>query len=357
MQQKQMWITLTAGLIYVVAAMWVMLSASVNRIVTIEDVTQEQMLSEAGGNNGRGTKNSWKKLKLAPGETTEEELIIPLEQGTKAENVTIENDYMDKEIWIAIDGADKYFYTENVIAGNLSFVESAIYERRDGVIQMRFRLDGVYECKSILEENKLYIELVKPKELYEKIVVVDPWYGENGGKTAESNSKEQEITLDIAKRIEEKMKASDFVKVYYTRMDEKAPSTEECMNIIAETEADLYIGITLNTDSDTSVYGVETVYNGTYFIPSLGSVQLADILVRNVTKQVSGRANGLTQAREEDIIVQKAKVPAAVLKAGYLSNEKEAELLNSEEYRDRIAEGISAAIQEACEMLEKQETE
>ncbi len=81
---------------------------------------------------------------------------------------------------------------------------------------------------------------------------------------------------------------------------------------------------------------------------------MADCLERNVTAQVSGRANGLTQATEEDIILQRIKIPAVILKQGYLSDEKEVTLLGTDEYRDRIAKGVLLAVQEAYEKMEKE---
>lgn len=358
MQQKQMRITLIIGLVYVVAAMWIMLYAATHRVVVIQDVTQGQMLSSAESEESRRENSIWKAVELTINEEMGKDIVIPLETELKAEQVTIENHYMEKEVWIGLDGVDKDFFEKNPVSGNLSLIEEAVYGKQKGLVWLRFKLADVYECKSILEDTHLCIELVKPKEIYEKVVVLDPWYNESAAGVLREGMTEKEITLDIAKRLEEKMKADDSIKIYYTRMDEEEPSLEARQNIIKETEADFYIGIMLNEDTDTAKYGVETVYNGTYFIPGVGSVELADCLERNVTLKVSGRANGLTQAGEEDIIVQKATVPAALLKAGYLSNEKEAALLNSEGYREWIAEGIWDAVQEAYEKMENEaETE
>lgn len=186
----------------------------------------------------------------------------------------------------------------------------------------------------------------------DKVIVMDPWCTMETADSRKSGIDEQEITWDIVRRIEEKLTSATPIKVYYAGNDKEMPSVEERVKIISEAEADFYIGIALNESGDASVYGIETVYNGTYFIPYFGNVELADCLERNVTEQVSGRANGLTQATEEDIILQKVKVPAVVLKPGYLSNKQEASLLNTEEYREWIAEGVFQAVQEAYEKME-----
>lgn len=350
MQQKSMWITFSIGTVYILTAMCVMLFAASNRVIKIEDTTQDQ---RSAMNTGM-TRNTWKKLTLAP-EEAEEDIIIPLRDGVKAENVTIENHYMQKEIWIGIEETDKNFYAKEKIAGNLSQIENAIFGRDDGCIWLKFLVNDVFECESVLEENRLCIKLVEPKEMYERIVVIDPWY--DGGMAIGTYTKAQaeKVLLDIGKQLEEKAAASGFVKLYHTWTEGKAPTLEERERLLEEVDADFYIGIGLNSAEEVSVYGVETIYNGTYFIPETGSVELADSLEKNVTIQVSGRANGLTQAQEADMIVQRATVPAALVKVGYATNEKEAELLRMQEYRAAVAEGIFQAINEIYAKAEAQQ--
>lgn len=351
MRQKQMKITLLAGIIYAAAAMYVMLMAAMSRIVVIEDGGQQEMLS-GGGMEKTDEESAWRDLLLKAEPESKEDIVIPLEQDIKAENVTIENHYMDKEIWIEIEGMEKYFYTKNEIGGNLSMVEGALYERDGGTFRMKFKLDGIYEFKSVLEERHLCMEMAKPTEMYEHIVVIDPWYGADPAGGRAQGTKAEQITLDIAKRMEDKMRSEDAVKLYYTSMGEGMPSLEARMEILKETAADFYIGIAVNRTDDVSVYGLEAVYNGTYFIPEAGSIELADMLARNGAEAVSGRANGLTQAEEEDMIVQKICIPSAVLKVGYLSNEKESSLLETDVYRDGLAEGICSAVKEFYEKRE-----
>lgn len=352
MQQKQMRVALAIGLIYTAVSMYFMFVAAMNRIVVIEDGGQQEMLSGAAEAETPKGDSVWRELLLKAEDGRAEDIIIPLEADIKAENVTIENHYMDKEIWIGIEGTEKYFYTKTAIGGNLSLVEEAAYERDGGTVRMKFRLDGIYEFKSVLEEQQLCIEMVKPTEMYEHIVVIDPWYGADAAGGRESGTTGEQITLDIARQMEDKMRSEDTVKLYYTSMGEGIPTLKARMEILKETAADFYIGIAVNQAEDTSLYGLEAVYNGTYFIPEAGSIELADMLVRNATTAVSGRANGLTQAGKEDMIVQQNSIPSAVIKVGYISNEKEASLLGTDSYREELADGICSAVKEFYEKRE-----
>ena len=349
MQQKRRWITLAVGVVYAFIAMFVMLYAVNNREVIIEDNRNEQMLSEFTQKTDKKENNSWEILTLSEEKSQDKEIAIPVGQGIRNENLILKNDYINRELWISIDGMREITFDENIFVKNVANIQEAVYEIQGDTVQVKLTLDAIYECRSVLEDNYLYIDLMKPKEAYERIIVVDPYGNDEGMSSRKAGIKEKEFTLDVAKRIGKKISSNHAIKVYYTRTDDAIMSVEERLQLISETEADFYIGIALNESEETSVYGVETVCNGTYFIPFFGNTQLADCVERNVTQQVSGRANGLTQAKEEDIILQKTKIPAVILKAGYLSNEKEAELLNKEEYRDLIAEGILLAVQEAYE--------
>ena len=111
----------------------------------------------------------------------------------------------------------------------------------------------------------------------------------------------------------------------------------------------MFIGIGVNAGEDSSIYGTETVYNGDYFIPGFGSVELADFLEKEVVTSIKGKALGLTEATESDYTIRNATVPAALIRVGYITNKQEATLLVRDEYVDKIATGIYRAIMQVYE--------
>jgi len=68
-----------------------------------------------------------------------------------------------------------------------------------------------------------------------------------------------------------------------------------------------------------------------------------------VTTSIGGLAGGLVDATDEDVVIRNATVPAASVKVGYFTNAQENILLNREDYRTKIAQGIADAIIEAFE--------
>ncbi len=275
-------------------------------------------------------------------------LCIPLPQGVKAEEIAIENHYMDGEMWIALSAVPERFYEESVISGNRQNITGGTYEKFETGVILKFGLKDIYECRSILEDSRLYIELVSPKEMYDKIIVVDPSFGGKAPGVEEGGLKEKDITLTIAEKLKAKLDTTD-IKVYYTRMEDTNPTEEQRVKIANTTKADMLIRIEANADNDSNIYGTTAVYNANFFIPGFGSIELANLLEKEVVSYIKGKAIGLQAADGEDYVVMQATVPAAAIKVGYLTNAQEAILLKKEDYLDKIATGIYNAVMKVYE--------
>ena len=275
---------------------------------------------------------------------------IPMPESVKAEEVVLENHYMDKELWVCINTEQKKdyeaFYRTTGVYGYSDNVADGHFEAEQDRICLCFALNGVYEYRSIFEDHTLYVEFVSSKEMYEKIIVIDPAYGGEEQGVAVEGILSKDITLDVAKALKTMFDESD-VKVYYTRMDDTNPAASDRVGLAAATKADMLIRIEVSGDENSKLYGTSAVYNSQYFIPGFGNVELADLLEREVVTSISGKACGLIESSEEDRVVNSAAVPAAAIRVGYLTNSQEAILLQREDYIRRIAEGIYNAVMKA----------
>lgn len=362
MQSQLMKHTTALCALFVAAAMGVMLYFCANKIVVVADVAQDEVVqaAEKGGRTGNGAGTGGKEPKAEDDNRITIEcdskstnyFCVPIPADVRVEQVTIENHYMDRELWVSIapeDMSDKSsFYENNGVYGNCERVLDGHFQVEKKRICLQFQLTDVYEYYSIFEDNTLYIEFVPPKEVYDKIVVIDPAYGMEDTGVASDTVAAKEITLNIARALKEKLDETD-IKVYYTRMDDSNPQDKDRVGLAAATKADMLIRIEVGSAKSSKQYGTEAVYNSRFFIPGFGSVELADLLEREVVTAISGKANGLLEAGETDTVINEATVPAAAIKVGYLTNGQEAILLQREDYIQRIAEGIYQAIVKAYE--------
>lgn len=320
-------------------SMAVMLFAASRKVIVITDAGQV-----VSGTEEKPEILPEGALKLTEQSDISGQLVIPLEAGMKAENVVMENHYMDREVWIYIRQAQYSFYEENAVWGEISRICDARYEAREDGVILKFVMTEVLEYHSTLENAALKLTFFRPREQYEQIVVID--------------ALTDGITAGVAKQLQKSF-AEPEIKLYFVQTESVKAADEKSIQLVEELQADYYLrlGLSENTQ-DSSLYGICSIYNEEYFIPGFGSVQWADIVTRKVVIASSNRAIGL-QTADEDSILKKMKIPAAQINLGFVTNQQEAALLLQESYQEKLAQGIAEAIREAYtkNKKEKQQVE
>lgn len=277
---------------------------------------------------------------------------VPLPTEIRPENIFTENRYMDRELWIYVQGGETGFYGENALYGDVSPILGGYCQGREDGILLELEMEGVMEYRSTLEGNVLTIACGEPHELYDFLVVLDPVGGGSDSGISGYGISEKELALEVARQVQRSFSMSN-VRVYLTRTEDVEVSEQARVEFAEAIDADLYIRIGAQADKeDWGAYGVQSYYNEEYFIPGFGNVDLADIVTRQVAIASSNRAVGVSLA-PEDSILRSIKIPAVELSLGYLSNSREELLLEQESYRQKLAEGILSAVSEACERLEQ----
>lgn len=346
--------TMVLCLMFVAAAMGVMLYYCANKIVVVADVAQDEVVQAAESSMGStvAKAENGNQIEIDRNRENTNYFCVPIPPDVRVEEVTVENHYMDRELWVSIEpekmSAINDFYENNGVYGNCEEVVEGHFEVEKKRICLRFKLTDVYEYHSIFENSTLYVNFVPPKEAYDRIVVIDPAYGGEDTGVVTDTVKAKNITLDIARALKAKLDETD-IKVYYTRMDDSNPEAEYRVSLAEATKADMLIRIEVGSAKSSKQYGTEAVYNSRFFIPGFGSVELADLLEREVVTAISGKANGLLEAEQTDTVINEATVPAAAIRVGYLTNGQESILLQREDYIQRIAEGIYQAVMKAYE--------
>ncbi len=338
MQQRKIndWFTLIAWTFLCILCMVVMLLFAHNKTIKIVDNAGENSNSFLAYEEER-------PLTITTDNTIKQRLCIPLKNGWKVEKISVENRYIDKELWIYIGENDLTFYADNPITGDVSSLLDGTYQVQDEGIVLRLSWDNIWEYQSIVEENCLYIEYLPPKEVYEHIVVIDPGCGGADVGIKTSGLTEKELNLQIAQLVKQKLD-KESIKVYYTRKDDVEVPDEKRVELTNALSADMYIGIHASEDKgNAEMYGTTCIYNANYFIPEFGNVELADSLLKEVVTSVSGRAVGLVEASQDDML-NSLEIPAVAIQVGYLTNEVESSLLKQTFYQEKIADGIIAAI-------------
>ncbi len=341
--KENMRISFVLWLLLSAAAMAAMLRLSAHKEIVIPDMPQNR-----GGLTASAVQAD-SALELRQTESGGS-FMIPLPENVRAEDVIMENRYMERELWIHIQSEDALFYGENAVSGDTSAILEGRYEIQPDGILLKFTMDRLQEYRSTMNDEILEVAGCKPEEMYPFIVVIDPVGGGSENGLCGYAYMEKELALQIAKLVQKNCALSD-VKLYFTRTEDIEVAAEERTALIRDVGADFYIRIgAAENAAEEGIYGIQCYYNEEYFIPGFGNVELADIVTRAVTIAASNRALGLIPA-EEDSILKEINVPAVQLSVGYLSNEQERDLLQQEAYLEKLAEGILNAIGESCQKL------
>jgi N-acetylmuramoyl-L-alanine amidase len=172
-----------------------------------------------------------------------------------------------------------------------------------------------------------------------RTVVIDAGHGGHDAGTRSSRYMlEKDAALDIALKLNQKLKAAGFNTVltrsgdYFVTLDDRVSISDREQNAI-------FVSIHLNeAKPKPGIHGVETYYH------SSQSAELAKRILSHVGSVPGESARGIHEARFH--VLRLNTNPAVLVECGYFSNRAEALRFTKPDYRDSVATAISQAIVE-----------
>jgi len=221
-------------------------------------------------------------------------------------------------------------------------------------------------------------------------IVIDPGHGGiDPGATGPNGLMEKELTLDIARRLRDKLQRSGNRRVLLTREQDVKIALKDRVEFARKHKADLFISLHFNSLPVESVNLVETFYFGPqadkrilalaekenagsgYAVGDFRQVierisdtlktqeskDLAALMQRNLYRNLRRENAKVTNAGIKTapfVVLLGSEVPSVLAEVSCLSNELEARNLAASEYRERIAGYLRDGIVEYLD--EKQKT-
>lgn len=185
-----------------------------------------------------------------------------------------------------------------------------------------------------------------------RIVVIDPGHGGiDPGALSKSGVKEKDLVLAISKKLEKILNSYAIYTVMTRETDtDLAPDVKgplihrkrEDLNrrasVAKNHKADLLVSIHANSFPEPYWSGAQTFYNS----ENGASKLLAETIQSSLVNSLGPNKR---KAKPGDFrILRESKVPSAMIEVGFLSNPKEANLLQDSKYQDRVAEAIAKGI-------------
>ena len=169
-------------------------------------------------------------------------------------------------------------------------------------------------------------------------VVVDAGHGgKDNGAFRRFGGAEKIATLDVAKRLNQKLRESQ-LKTVMTRSSDAFVSLDERVAIENSQKNAIFVSIHINDSRRRAIHGYETYYH------SSSSRELADRIQKKLMTIPRSANRGVHFASFR--VLRMARYPAVLVECGFLSNRKEGGAARDSEYREMLADRIAEAIVE-----------
>lgn len=254
-----------------------------------------------------------------------------------------------------IEGETAVPVTSNDLLMQLSILS---YEGEDGhAVELSMMLNGYY--LATLQETKdcYIISLTKPKEVYDRIVVIDAGHGghDMGAGADNYRTTEASINLKLLLYLKEYLDADETIQAYYTRTADTYPTLPERVELANGVEADLFISFHCNSTVQSRSNGTEIMYNAEQGVgESFNSRELAKLCLNALTKVLGTKSGGIIK-RPDLHIVRRATMPVVLVETAYLSNQNDLKILKDDEKLKAAARAIYETILEAYQKMETEE--
>ncbi|MGL5316702.1 MAG: N-acetylmuramoyl-L-alanine amidase CwlD [Peptostreptococcaceae bacterium] len=212
-------------------------------------------------------------------------------------------------------------------------------------------LAAIFEIKSVSEDVMEYMPVTN------KVIILDAGHGgiDPGKLSNDKLIQEKSINLAITLKLRELLESSGAV-VILTREDDSSLYTEDGnkttrqkynenlknrKKIIQESKADMFVSVHSNAFTESKYYGAQTFYPK----GKEESQELSKYIQGELKRVVDNTNNREIKPTEDIYVLKENEIPSVLIECGFLSNDKEAKLLNDEDYQEKIAWAIYVGIQ------------
>lgn len=183
-------------------------------------------------------------------------------------------------------------------------------------------------------------QLIHNKDDGINIVAIDMGHGGMDEGCSFEGVEEKTINQNLGYRLKDKLEQLGFQVVLTTNGDEKKELLSR-LEGVKEANADILISIHQNACEDNSVQGIETWYCET---SGEDSRRLAKLMQQYTVLYTKAKDRGIMDA-DNLVIIRDSAVPSCLLETGFLSNETERTKLQTDEYCEKLVQGMADAVE------------
>ncbi len=177
----------------------------------------------------------------------------------------------------------------------------------------------------------------------------------SGTRGSETGLYEYKLNLTVALKLQKVLEKQGYQVIMTRTTNNVNISNAKRAQIANDTNADLLIRIHANGSENRSLNGVMTIcntsnnpYNSTIYSQCR---KLSELVLSGILNTTGANSKGVW---ETDTMtgINWSKVPTTIVEMGYMTNKEEEKLLATEEYQNKIVQGISDALNQYFEEIE-----
>ncbi|NLW22647.1 MAG: AMIN domain-containing protein [Tissierellia bacterium] len=219
-------------------------------------------------------------------------------------------------------------------------------------IILTFRRGIEYSLLSHDTTDKIAISIKRDEneKPSDKLIVIDPGHGGHDPGAVQNGTLEKDVNLAVSLKLNERLKSLGYNTIM-TRDTDVYIELKERAAIANRNMADLFISIHANSNSDSSVSGIQVLYHAydKATVKKDVNLQLAKIMMEEITKGTGAQDRGLI-TRERTVVIRDTEMPSVLIEIGFLTNKEEVQLLQDDAYQNKIVESIVKGIEKFFDM-------
>lgn len=228
-----------------------------------------------------------------------------------------------------------------------------IKDNGDTVIQVKYNKSIVFNILSKAKDDNIILKInrnldIKPSD---RLIVIDPGHGgTDPGATSITGKHEKDLNFSVSNKLSEGLEEKGY-NILMTRDTDTFVGLYERAAIANNKNADIFVSIHGNSfTGNSAINGVE-VY---YYPQNKSEIKIEEQypLAKSIHDEIIKATGAGTRGVKTNsyVVVRETKMPAVLVETGFLSNPGEEQLLFTEEYQNKMVEGIIKGIESYFEM-------
>jgi len=194
--------------------------------------------------------------------------------------------------------------------------------------------------------DTIFIRAMNPRELYSRVVLIDPGHGGRDPGAVHHGMRESDIVLDVANMVMYLLNRDGLVRAYTTRVDDSTVPNSLRAEMANEI-ADIFVSIHFNA-ANARATGTEVLYTVTEAERGLSfnSRHMAAIFQRNLVEALGTVDRGIRD-RPRIQVLNATTIPAVLVEIEFMDTAATAARIATQEFRWLAAQAIVDSIYES----------